>query len=198
MADDSNGRGAGPTVVDRIDLIRWHLDRYDRLRSSTTARASVILSATAILSAGCVVELTLVLGKTTLSLRGLERTLLIAGVGLTITLVVVGLVHATTLLATSKQTRRMLAGGQDLPIGLIFNGTDTIREISSFRDFTAVVETQGHQQILRAAEVELWITIHQHRWRYVRLRVATRLLRLSALAFLVMLLTIVAVALLND
>lgn len=197
MADDLMGRD-GPTTKDRIDLIRWHLDRYDRLRGSTTSRASVILSATAILSAGSVVELSLVLSNTTLSVRGPQRTLLIVEVGLTAALVVVGLIHATTLLATSRQSRQMLADGQDLPAGLIFNGSDTIREISSFGDFAAIVETQGHQEILQAAEVELWITIHQHRWRYVRLRIATRLLRLSALAFLVVLLSTVAIALVNN
>src|SRR5688572_11797902 len=35
-----------------LDLLRWHIDRFDRLRASLASRAAVVLSATAVLVAG--------------------------------------------------------------------------------------------------------------------------------------------------
>src|SRR6266567_446089 len=45
------------SLQEKIELIKWHLGRYDRLRASTTNRAGVVLSAAAILSAGIAVIL---------------------------------------------------------------------------------------------------------------------------------------------
>ena len=59
--------GPSRTVADAdlLELLKWHIDRYDRLRVSTAGRASVVLSAGAILSAGNALLLTQILNSTT-------------------------------------------------------------------------------------------------------------------------------------
>src|SRR5215467_14360165 len=51
------------TSQEKIELVKWHINRYDRLRGSTTNRAAVVLSAGAILSAGVAVALSQLLSN---------------------------------------------------------------------------------------------------------------------------------------
>jgi len=102
-------------------------------------------------------------------------------------LVVLALIRASGVLVTSRDSAAMFSGTESLPPSPIFNGTFTVRRLSTFADFHEVVKSQREQEILQAAEVELWIGIRQHRHRYVRLRRAVRLLRCAAVAFLVVL-----------
>jgi hypothetical protein len=51
------------TSQEKIELVKWHIDRYDRLRGSTTNRAAVVLSAGTILSAGVAVVLSQLLSS---------------------------------------------------------------------------------------------------------------------------------------
>lgn len=184
--------GSMPTL-DRLELVKWHIDRYDRLRASTAARASVVLSAGAILSAGDALLLSQILGSTG---RQLDRWLLLAFTAAAITtmcLVVLSVIRASNVLVTPRGSRMMLEHGSALPVGLIFNGTDTVRHVTTFAEFQSVVVSQGSADLLEAAELELWIGIHQHRYRYVRLRMAVRLLGYAAVTFLAILIAAMVV-----
>ncbi|MGW7514376.1 hypothetical protein ACWGJ2_02130 [Streptomyces sp. NPDC054796] len=179
----ASGEG-GPDAAEKLALLKWHLDRYDRLRVSTASRAAVVLSAGAILSAGDAVLLTRLLEGANPHLD--SRLALVFGLGLlgSIGLLVLSLVHATGVLVTLKASRDVFADMRDLPPGLIFNDSDTVRELATFDDFKATVDTQDYPAMVRAAQVELWIGIRQHRHRYLRLRAAARMLRWAAAVFL--------------
>jgi hypothetical protein len=175
---------ASLTPDEKISLVKWHLDRYDRLRVSTASRASVVLSAGAILSAGNALILSQLLGSSNSTMRTWVLTVFTVGLTVSSCLVMLSLIRASRVLVTPKDSRRMFASSGELPAGLLFNGTDTVRLIASFRDFQAAVRSQDQREILDAAQVELWIVIQQHRHRYVELRAAVRVLRWAALAFL--------------
>jgi hypothetical protein len=175
-------------MSEKISLLKWHLDRYDRLRASTASRASVVLSATAILSAGNALVISQLLGaahSVTMPawLLGGFTAAALGGAAL----IALSLIRASRVLVTTRDSRSIFAPNGDLPAGLLFNGTDTVRRIPSFRDFQEVVRAQGSQEVLDAAQVELWITIQQHRQRYSQLRLAVRHLRWAAVTFLVIL-----------
>jgi hypothetical protein len=180
--------GAPPTLSEKINLLKWHLDRYDRLRASTANRASVILSATAILSAGNAVVFSQLLSgsRATTMPKWLVATFAVAVLGSAV-MIVLSLIRASRVLVTSRDSRSLFAVGDDIPDGLLFNGTDTVRRIERFTDFQEAFSSHGHQEILTAAQVELWFTIHQHRHRYAQLRLAARGLRWSAVLFLAVL-----------
>ncbi|SPT51848.1 hypothetical protein [Actinomadura madurae] len=173
-----------PILDEKLDLLKWHLDRYDRRRASTASRASVVLSAGAILSAGNAVILSQLLGAPAARLDGRLAALFGTGLLVSMTLVIVSLIRATGVLVTAKSSRETFPEVRHLPTALLFNDSDTVRENASFVQFQDAVETQDHVAIREAAQVELWIGIQQHRRRYLRLRAATRALRWSAAVFL--------------
>ncbi|WP_406356304.1 hypothetical protein [Streptomyces sp. NBC_00658] len=172
-----------PDAMDRLVLLRWHLDRYDRLRASTASRASVVLSAGAILSAANAVVLARLIDSPDVRI-GTELALILgSGLLISIGLVVLSLILATGVLVTPKPSRDTFRDARDLPPALVFNPTDTLRELKTYDDFRSNVERQPYRAILAAAQLELWIGIRQHRHRYLRLRAATRVLRWAAMAF---------------
>lgn len=185
---ESAGGGTSPTLSEKIDLLKWHLDRYDRLRASTASRASVILSATAILSAGnAVVFSQLFSDSHTIPMPSwLVAVFFVAVLGCAV-MIVLSLIYASRVLVTSRDSRSLFAFKEDIPDGLLFNGTDTVRRIGRFTDFQEALRLHGDEEILTAAQVELWFTIHQHRYRYTQLRLAATQLRRSAVLFIVVL-----------
>ncbi|MEU9958506.1 hypothetical protein [Streptomyces sp. NPDC050982] len=108
-----------------------------------------------------------------------------AGLLTSIGLVVLSLIRATGVLVTPRASRETFTDARDLPPGLVFNDSDTVRELRTFDDFKAVVRAQDYPAMLEAAQVELWIGIRQHRHRYQRLRAAAQVLRWAAVVFLV-------------
>jgi hypothetical protein len=180
----------------KMAMLQWHIERYDRLRSSTANRAAVVLSAAALLSAANAVLIFQLLSGNS------SRTPLFAlAVCATITaistaLIIQSVVRACGVLVTGKDSRSLFATDDTLPLGLIFNGTDTVSHLRSFDEFVAHVETQSGVENCRSAQVELWIGIHQHRHRYIQLRGAVRSLRYAACFFLVAMLGVLAVGLL--
>jgi hypothetical protein len=179
--------GADSTAITqaRLDLARWHIDRYDRLRASTFSRAAVVLSAGAILTAGNAVILSQLLQRAT-DLHQWLLVLCTLGLVASASLIVLAIVRATGVLV-SLQSYRTMFPDPKLPSSLVFNAPDTMRLSSTFTEFEEAVAAQEPPDILRAAHVELWIIIRQHRYRYAQLRSAVRALRYSATIFLAVL-----------
>jgi hypothetical protein len=174
-----------PIALD--ELLRWHLDRYDRLRASTANRAAVVLSAGALLSAGDALILTQLYSVPSTMI---QRWLLVVATVLVVidaVLVVLSLIQATNVLVTSRDSRTLLAASGPLPPSLLFNAADTISGAGSFARFREVVCAQTAGDSAEAAMVELWVGLQQHRLRYAHLRKAVRLLRWAAVAFLIVL-----------
>lgn len=171
----------------QLPLLQWHIDRYDRLRASTASRASVVLSAGAILSAGNAVVLSQVLGG---GFDRFHRWWVVAcaiAIMVSATLVVISIILAAGVLVTPRPSRTMFQDLGSLPPSLLFNGPETVQRFGSFDAFRAAVVGQSDADVVNAAQVELFICIRQHRHRYVRLRVAVRFLRYAAVAFLLVL-----------
>jgi hypothetical protein len=174
-------------VAAHVELLKWHLERYDRLRASTASRASVVLSAGAILSAGNALAIGQLLGGSFDQFgRWLTMAFGVAALGNAI-LLVLSLIRATNVLVTRRASRAIFDNGPSLPPSLLFNGTDTVTHTPTFEAFRAVVAEQTERDILAAAQVELWVGIQQHRRRYAHLRASVRLLQYAAVTFLVIL-----------
>jgi hypothetical protein len=187
--DADNVSGVFPTIVNHLDLARWHIDRYDRLRASTSSRAAVVLSAGAILTARNAVVLSQLLQQT-ISLVSWLVVVCAAGLLVNVGLIVLALVSATGVLVSLRPSREMFPD-PDLPIGLAFNASDTIQYAGEFSKFHETMRTRKTSDMLEAAHMELWIIIRQHRHRYARLRTSVRALRHAATVFLTVLTTLV-------
>jgi hypothetical protein len=180
-----------------LELLKWHLGRNDQRRVSTANRASVVLSAAAILLAGNALILSRLLAGPDARLTRPLAAVFGAGMLASVALVIISLIHASGVLATIRTSRETFGGAQRLPPALLFNDTDTMSQLATFDDFRAAVDTQDYEAILEAAKVELWIGLLQHRYRYLRLRGAIRALRWAAIAFLVSAIGIVVTVLVN-
>lgn len=177
------------TSQEKIELVKWHIDRYDRRRASTTNRAAVVLSAGAILSAGVAVVLSQLLSSSA-ELKGWPLTVFSAGTAATALLLVLSLILAMDALISLRRSSQMFPD-RTRPAGLIFDGADTVAGHRSFADFSNTVKTEVHEETLERGLAELWILILQHRHRYSRLRGAVRALRYAAVLFLAVLIGLV-------
>lgn len=179
------------SLSDHVELIKWHLGRYDARRESTASRASVVLSAAAILSAGEAIVLGQVSGDV---LRRVDPwpKIVLGVLVLTSSFLVIGsLIRASQVLVTRRPSRALFGEGGSLPRGLIFNGTDTVALLKTFADFRRALVAQDDQAVFDAAAVELWVTIQQHRRRYAQLRSAVALLQLAAFALILILIEVI-------
>jgi hypothetical protein len=184
------GTGSPDLEVHLTDL-RWHLVRYDQLRASTTNRAGAVLAAGSILSTGNAV----ILAQLLLGFGAPVQIWILTGFSIAIvlssTLVVISLNNAMRVLVTRRTSREMFAQASDVPLSFVFNGSDTVANIATFTAFERVLDEQTPSDVVRAARVELWIVINQHRYRYRRLRRAVGTLVGAAAAFLMILMSVV-------
>jgi hypothetical protein len=174
----------GQDAEDRLSALRWHIDRYDRLRASTASRAGVVLSASAILSAGNAVVLAQVLGGEPERFSRWVVLVFAVGVLAGVALVVRALLQAARVLVTPRPSGEMFSDDGQLPPALLFNGTYTAKAGSTYEEFRSAVAAQSEADRIEAAQVELYVCIRQHRHRYVRLRGAVRSLAWAAGVFL--------------
>jgi len=172
---------------EQIAALRWHLERYDRLRVSTASRAAIVLSAGAILSAGNAVVLSQVLNG---SFDRYNRWLVLlfsAGVLVGAGLVILSIVRAANVLVTLRPSHDLFGDDRGLPPALLYNGSYTVTVAHTFEAFRTEVAAQTDAERVEAAQVELYVDIRQHRHRYAQLRAAVRSLRWAATVFLVLL-----------
>lgn len=171
----------------QLSAIKWHIERYDRLRTSATSRAAVVLSAAALLSAGNAIFLTQLLSSTAGWLHSWRLIVLTVLALASVGLVIGALLRAANVLMTARGSREIFAGAHDAPPAPIYNGSDTVSQFSTFDEFQAAILGQDGREAVQAASVELWINIIQHRHRYGQLRQAVIVLRYAAISFLVVL-----------
>lgn len=174
-----------PDVRELLDVLRWHLERYDRLRVSTVTRASVVLGSGAILSTGDAVVMSRLLATGGSVIGGWPRWVLGGGLTLSAVLVVMVLLRASGVLVALRGSRRLFPEDSDLPQAFLYNGRDTLDRADTFPKFRTAIQADDYVSMVEAVQVELWIVIKQHRRRYVRLRSAVLLLGIAAIVFLI-------------
>jgi hypothetical protein len=196
MSDGSTESAEQTRLNAQIDLLKWHLDRYDRLRTSTANRAGVVLSAGAVLCAGDALILTQLYSVPREMMPNWLLALTTVLVVANAVLIVLSLIQASNVLVIMRDSRALLAETGPLPPSTLFNATDTITAAGSFGHFRRLISAQSGMDAVEAATVELWVGLQQHRLRYASLRRSVRLLRWAAIAFLAVLGTVTSVTLL--
>ena len=98
-------------------------------------------------------------------------------------LIMLSLIRSAGVLVTPRGSREMFMRHENVPASLVFNGTDTVDQLRTFGSFQSALAAQSRDDILEAAQIELWVGIQQHRHRYRQLRSAVRFLRHAAISF---------------
>ena len=192
---------SGPGEPDNVDtilslqekakLIEWQIKRHDQLRASEASRASIVLSACAILSAGNAVILSQLLSSSA-DVKGWILVALSIGIAASASLIVLTVILSTSALISRRPSRKMFHE-DDLAPSILFHASDTVRHIKSFSQFQAAIDQVHHTQVLEQAEVELYLAVRHYMYRYGKLRGAILGFRGAAVIFLCILIASVFV-----
>lgn len=169
------------SLQEKIKLIKWHIKRHDQLRASAASRASIVLSACAILSAGNAVILSQLLSSSA-DVKGWILAAFSAGIAASVLLIVLTVIRSTSVLISLRPSSKIFPE-DDRPPGILFHASDTVRLIKSFHQFQTIIEQERPAQILEHAEVELWLAMHHYMYRYGKLRGAMLAFRAAAIIF---------------
>lgn len=166
---------------EQLDLIRWLIDRTDRLRESVASRASLVVSANALLLAGT----TFLLGQTLSDLgqRPLtERILLVICIGVTLLFLIVSLVSATGgIIGSWKADRQML--GDDALEQLFISSVASVKAFNSFKSFKQKFDKTDKEQVLSYALGNLWVIQNVHYRRHQKVEFAIKFMLLAVISF---------------
>ena len=167
-----------------LDLLRWHIDRYDRIRASTSSRASILLSANSLLLTGVVL-----LANYLLQGRGDHGLTYVDIVPIVVSVVTVGLIFVSVLncinAVAARKTVRALHEGE-IPSRFLFNWGDTLRAVDGYSSFASMVTSAGCEAIIGHAIAELWTDIMQHKQRHGYLRAGISVFRYCVGSFTVL------------
>jgi hypothetical protein len=182
MAAPPDPSASSPLAAsDSLHLIQWHIDRYDRLRASTSARAAVLLSANAVLLTGAILLINSFLQGSGIApvIAWPMRVLSI----ITVLLCAASINFCTNAVASWRTTRQLHS--KEIPRRFVFNWGDTIRSVDGFSSFSTTMESLKITDIVNNATAELWTAILQHRRRHKYLRYGIHTFRVGAFSFLV-------------
>ncbi|WP_030490737.1 hypothetical protein [Micromonospora chokoriensis] len=165
-SDDENRR--------LIETARWHITRYDGLRSSIANRASFVISANAVLIGGVALLFPSAINQ---DIYGGQVTVIAMGVAAlgVLILAATSIVAATNALLAAKRWRDIY--GSDPPPGMFYLHSDTLAVTPTFRDFGAAFAAQTASAERMSATVNLWVVLQTLNYRYRFLRRATRRLQ---------------------
>ena len=170
-------------VGEKIEMVKWHIQRYDALRASTANRAAMVLSANALLLASS----TFLLDKIVANLNlysSYQRCFVLVSVSLTLLLLAISIFYAIRgVIAVSKTSRDLF--GYDIPKHPFFSQRDTIESFSGFQSFKEGFMDTNSEKMLSYALGDLWTVINQHFYRYQNLRTAIRFLSAGIVVFLI-------------
>ncbi len=166
-------------VQKRLELLNFHIVRYDGLRSSTANRASILLSANTLILAALGLLFTNGIPDALKGNRFLGIAAIVATLGVA-SLVLRSVYLALNAIVSTKSSRTLHG---EIPDRLVYNHADIVRRVTSAQAFIDEVLTVTDERLLEGAAAELWTGIRQHYLRYQYLRRAVRLFLASALAY---------------
>jgi hypothetical protein len=174
---------SGSNAAELLELLKWHIDRYDRLRSSTSTRASILLSANTVLLTGMILLANYRLQQQATHPVGALDLAVATTLVIAVALNAGSITSCVNAIAARKTTRSLHK--DEIPGRFLFNWGDTLHTVDGFTSFSAKVSALDTDAILGHATAELWTDILQHKRRHRHLRQGVRLFRLDVPAFLV-------------
>jgi len=187
----SNGHKTRLNNDEQFELARWLIDRYDNLRSSVSNRASIVLSADALLLAGStflISQITLASGR----YSSLERIVFSVCVGIGILFISFSIINAAISMAFVWKTSRESLHFEKLPPLFFFHHRDTINHFQELEEFEKEYRSTSQDQMLHYALGELLLITKTHFQRYQSFRKSVRFLLYALGAILVSTLILLA------
>ena len=174
-----------------FEVILWQIDRTDSMRSATSNRAAMVLSAGAILLAADTFLLDKALSGS-INYTLFEKIVLAFGIGSSIVLVTFSIFKAITGIVNVWRTSRAMLGkySTEMPKRIFFHSRDTISEFSDFKSFENAFQSSSYDQFIMNSLGELWTLTFTHHDRYQKLRKSIQFLVFSLFPLLLALIVL--------
>jgi hypothetical protein len=172
------------TLDDQLTLIRWLIERSDGLRESTANRAATVVSACALLIAGNTFFLDKVLSVNN-ELDQTSKFILIASISLSVLLLILSILFATTAFAFAWKTTRKAVKAQFSGYYPYFKARDTVEKFTEVESYLDEFKRTNKEQMIEYGLGELFLVQEAQHKRYQALRAALRYLLLSVAPLIV-------------
>jgi hypothetical protein len=168
-----------------IDIIHWHIQRNDMLRNTISTRATIVLTANAILITGMYFLL-----EKVILIRNLPSKLLIITFNvICLILILLSVIYAfNSILSIWKPNRKMIENGYSVDEMLFYYASSTVQCISTKEKFIEKFKCLNDEQLLNYARTSLWYGTNLYHHRYEKLR---RSIRFLLIAFIGLILAII-------
>ncbi|RJP49456.1 MAG: hypothetical protein C4583_12350 [Anaerolineaceae bacterium] len=171
------------TKKEKLEIVRWLLERNDHQRASVASRAAIVVSADALLISGA----TFLLDSTTsTNYLVVLQLMLIAFVCITIILLIFSLMYATAGVIHWKIIREDVA--RDVH-QRFFCPHATVTTFKGFEEYESTFKKTSDEQLIKFALRRLWAMQNLFRSRYKTLQKAVLFLLLSVVPFLASIIT---------
>lgn len=164
-----------------LDKLCWHIDRYDRLRASTSTRASTLLAGNAVLFTGSTVLTIQNLQRNIFTFGSWNNAAVMASTAVTILTILGSILSCINAIASRKTIRSLHPG--EIPSRFLFNWGDTMRMVDGYTSFAGKVESLRVEDVVQHAIAELWTDIKQHSRRHSHLRRGIACFKYAILSF---------------
>ena len=167
-----------------MELACWLIERYDGLRASVASRASIIVSADALLLTG----MTFLLGDALSALSqysSFVKMVLFASICSGFILISLSAVHATNAIAFVWRRTKKSVDFSIPPRPLFFAARDTSESFDDIEDFEQAFKNTSEESMLHYALAELLLIAKIHQKRYKNFRRSMQLLTVALMVFLI-------------
>ncbi len=146
---------------EKLELVKWLTTRGDNLRESTASRASIVVSADALLLAGFTFLVDKILNTLSSQSIWIQTIMLSLLVGI-ILFIFLSLFYAASGIATiwNMSPKRIDSDAPDVPV---FNAFQTVEKFSNFSEFRTFCENVDNKQLF-ISDVDKAFDAYKERW----------------------------------
>jgi hypothetical protein len=165
---------------DRLEMLRWLIERGDTLRASYANRASIILSADALLLATIVFLSDKVLGQVNHPRRSSLSVFIIISVLSMCSSFILAMFASASLRWSSRKDTKFKG-----PMRYFYNATDTFKDLESFDSFHDKFVSTNIDEFIKNGCAEMWVGHKLQRFRYNKLKVSILLLFVAVISLVI-------------
>jgi hypothetical protein len=177
------------TDKERLDLVRWLIERYDERKASVAGRATTLLKANALLLAATTFLIDQLLSMSdTHQFNSSEKLILLISIILELLLLGLSTAIATSGMANIWKTSRQKHGPEVMR--LYYYPRQTFEEFKTLSAFIDSFRIIDEKMLTEYSIGHLWVITNEYGERYKNLRRATRFLVLSIVPLILSILLI--------
>ncbi len=173
--------------IERLNLVKWHILRYDGLRASNGSRGAMVLTVDSLLVVGITFLLNSVFSQLINTNKILSWLVIVFAI-ITLAILFASISYAISSVISIKPASQLFGKAPKHPF---FTQRDTVDSFNNFEQFETEFNKTNIQNMTHYGLGELWTVINQHYLRYQNLRSAIKTMRIAVGLFIITCITLV-------